>query len=37
MNERNKKFFQNLIINVVFLMIGEGIGRLFDKRKNNFK
>ena len=31
MDERNKFFFQNLIMNVVFLMIGDGIVRLFGK------
>ena len=34
MNEQNKRFFQNLIINIVFLMIGEGIGRIINKNKN---
>lgn len=37
MNDRNRSFFTNLILNLVFLMIGEGIGRIIDKNNQNKK
>lgn len=36
MDNKNEVFLRNLFLNIIFLFIGEGIGRLIDNNKKRW-